>query len=231
MESTTATTTVMEDHHSNVDDGTRAKALRKAFNNAIKRTLQSSRWENVEKKFSELLPAASHDAARDLLAQYLSNVDTNVKAEFQSILEENNVVPLLNKLDRACEDQKGNAPKHRCTSADDVPKVVGSLEERRILQSHLLTTINQLRKKNDEFEETLIKDEEELEDMRTKEEQYTTKKTNSDKKTKEKLKQVGEVAASELSAQRQHALELFLAHLPLQNNGSEETSAVVVDEK
>eukprot|EP01147_Barroeca_monosierra_P010166 gene10166-2328_t len=131
-------------------NGHRAKALLKAFDSALSKTMESSKWDVVTEVFAELIPSRLHDYMGDLYQQFLTNIENSSREEFFAILGENNVIERLNALDKDCNDVSENQPR-RCTQANDVADATET-PNKTAFREHLENTITVLRKQNQELE-------------------------------------------------------------------------------
>lgn len=83
-------------------EGERVRELRAAFDHALDTTLEAQSPQEVAAAFSGLNPAY-HEALYDLYCQLLQGIRTFSQDEFEAILAEEQMVPRLNALDKACQ--------------------------------------------------------------------------------------------------------------------------------
>eukprot|EP00045_Choanoeca_perplexa_P000587 m.15065 g.15065 ORF g.15065 m.15065 type:complete len:199 (-) comp10409_c0_seq1:292-888(-) len=108
------------------EPGPRATVLHQAFAKALAKVEETTSWQRIVKKYPELLPKKL-DFLKQLYSQYMSKVQECTKEEFQLILQDNEVVQALNKLDAAIEElgaDNVDTPHSRpLENSSDMPQV------------------------------------------------------------------------------------------------------------
>eukprot|EP00730_Choanoeca_flexa_P014420 TRINITY_DN6304_c0_g1_i1.p1 TRINITY_DN6304_c0_g1~~TRINITY_DN6304_c0_g1_i1.p1 ORF type:complete len:199 (+),score=41.98 TRINITY_DN6304_c0_g1_i1:139-735(+) len=129
-----------------LEKGPRATVLQQAFEKALAKVEEAASWKRITKKYPELLPKGRLDILKQLYNQYLHKVQDCTKQEFDLILQDNDVVEALNRLDADIEKLGSDVDTARSrplTSSTDMAqvarqaRVVAKQTEKARLQAEL----------------------------------------------------------------------------------------------
>lgn len=130
--------------------GPRATALQKLYNDAINHILKTCSYSN----FSTCFPTPAQQvpgSLKMLHEQFTHKLGDSMRKEFESILEERNVVASLNELDRLIDDAKARKAKAASEAQHtghkaDIPTPAHTLPARQLYISHLAPTLTEFEK-------------------------------------------------------------------------------------
>lgn len=118
--------------------GPRASALQKLYADAVNHIIKTCSYSNFASCFPT--PATQVPGSVKLLhEQFTDKLGESMRKEFDSILEERNVVLSLNELDRLIEDAKRRKPNTSAQEGRPVP--AHTLPAKQLYISHLAPTL------------------------------------------------------------------------------------------
>ncbi|CAK1354532.1 unnamed protein product [Cercospora beticola] len=141
--------------------GPRATALQKLYNDAINHVLKTCSYTN----FAACFPTPAREvpeAVKFLHEQFLHKFGDGLRKEFGLVLEDRNVVPSLNELDRLIEDARKRKAQATERGESTAPVPAHTLPARQLYISHLAPTLGEWDRNMRERQEMLARENEEI---------------------------------------------------------------------
>ncbi|KAF8246455.1 Nnf1-domain-containing protein [Wilcoxina mikolae CBS 423.85] len=153
-------------------DGPRSQRLRAVFQKALSKTVATCSYEN----FSQCFPttaAAQPQLLHSLHAAMVKNITEKSNIEFEKILQERNVIPKLNALDRLLSEAE---KRKREAGPGEIPVAPSTLPPVLVVSAHLTpmlreaqerigTLLKDMRERNDGCIQEIVRQREEMREL------------------------------------------------------------------